>query len=343
MSEIRHGGALDRAIAQYGGRREDWLDLSTGINPVPYPVSEIPTDVWHRLPDEGLIADCLEAAREYYGVPEGAAIVAAPGTQAIIQKLPYLVSPQTVSIQGSTYEEYVRVFRDAGWRDREHMSLKSPLHGDANTRVCVSPDNPTGSVTAPDDILRVAAECDRHGGFLVVDEAFADAAADSSVAGESDFPGLIVLKSFGKFFGLAGIRLGFAAGDDELIARLENLLGPWAVPGPALAIGAKALRDHAWIQETRARIRRDAQRLQNILEGAWLTIIGGPGLFTLTSHVDPLWLADGLARRGILVRTFDHNPTWIRFGLPAHDAGFLRLEQALAEIVDSKRRLAAKS
>lgn len=343
MSEIRHGGALDKAIAEYGGTRADWLDLSTGINPVPYLLPEIPMDAWHCLPDKGHVQDCLDAAREYYGVPEGAAIVAAPGTQAIIQKLPYLIPAQTVSIQGATYAEYVRVFREAGWREREHVSLKSPLHADANTRICVSPDNPTGIITTHADILRVAAECDRHGGFLVVDEAFADMVDDASAIGAGGFPGLIVLKSFGKFFGLAGVRLGFAIGDDKLITRLENLLGPWAVPGPALAVGAKALRDVAWVRETRERITRDEERLQGILSDAWLTIIGGTGLFTLASHVDPRWLAGELARRCILVRTFDRNPSWIRFGLPADDAGFQRLEQALAEIVDSKRRLAAKS
>ncbi len=342
MNEIRHGGALDRAIAAYGGRRADWLDLSTGINPVPYPVPEIPAQIWHRLPDESLMQDCLEAARVYYGVPEGAVIVAAPGTQAIIQKLPHLVTQQTVSIQGSTYEEYVRVFRDAGWRYREHVSLESrPLHGGANTGVCVSPDNPSGAITSQDDILRVAAQCERDGGFLVVDEAFADAVDGSSAAGKAGLPGLVILKSFGKFFGLAGIRLGFAVGDDKLIARLEDLLGPWAAPGPALHIGAKALRDGRWIAETRTRLKRDAMRLRATLETAGLEMVGATGLFVLVRHGRAGNVAHALAQRHILVRAFDYNAHWLRFGLPADAAGFERLARALAEIGESGQPLAA--
>jgi cobalamin biosynthesis protein CobC len=331
MTGIEHGGALDRAMAAHGGRGEDWLDLSTGINPVPYPVPDIPGAAWHRLPDDGLMTDCLAAARDYYGVPASADIVAAPGTQAIIQWLPVLFNYlDQVTVVSPTYGEYVRAFHGAG----AHVDTPGelPLRGAANPLLIAGqPNNPDGRIWPAERLLPFI-----HGEdgvrAVIADEAFADVMPERSLVRHSGETGLMVLKSFGKFFGLAGLRLGFAIGDPDIIASLGQMLGPWAVSGPALAVGAQALRDREWITESRARLSRDSARLETILGSAGLEVIGKTDLFVLARHAGAARIAGELARRHVLVRAFDYDATWLRFGLPASDERFLRLESALAEI-----------
>lgn len=325
---ILHGGALDRAIAKHGGRREDWLDLSTGINPVAWPVPELPADLWRNLPDEGLMQDCLDAARDCYGVPESAAIVAAPGTQAIIQWLPILFNYlDRVTIVSPTYGEYGHVFQMTG------VGIETPddlpeANGEGGLLVIGQPNNPDGRVWPADRILQFA-EGRR---VAVVDEAFADVVPEHSLVGHAGGPGLLVLRSFGKFFGLAGLRLGFAIGDPDVIAALERMIGPWAVSGPALAIGAMALRDTGWITETKARLAADSARLEALLAGHGFGIVGRTDLFVTARCRDASRIAEALARERILVRIFDHDAGLIRFGLPHGDEEFGRLESILAEI-----------
>lgn len=327
METIRHGGALDRAIATYGGKRDDWLDLSTGINPVAYAVPELAPEIWERLPDESLMADCLQAARDYYGVPDEAGILAAPGTQAIIQWLPLLFNHlDRVSIVSPTYGEYAGVFRMTGVSVATPGSL--PDEPDATDMLVVGqPNNPDGRIWPADAILpfgsgrRVA----------VVDEAFADVAPEHSLVSRTGGPGLMVLRSFGKFFGLAGVRLGFAIGDPDVIAALQTMIGPWAVPGPALAIGTRAFRDRGWIADARSRLETDSARLAAMLERHGFTVIGRTGLFVTARHAAAARIADGLGRRNVLVRSFDHDAAWMRFGLPGIDHEFARLDSALAE------------
>ena len=128
MSGLEHGGGLDRAMALHGGRREDWLDLSTGINPVPWPVPELSVDSWHRLPDSGAEARLLAAARRAYDVPDSLEIVAAPGTQALIQALPRLLAGDTATIlcgEAGTYGEHEHCCETAGRRVRLAVSRSS--------------------------------------------------------------------------------------------------------------------------------------------------------------------------------------------------------------------------
>lgn len=326
MDAIRHGGALDRAIALHGGRREDWLDLSTGINPAAYPVGELPADLWERLPDEALMRDCLDAARACYRVPDGAAIVAAPGTQAIIQWLPVLFAHlDRVAIVSPTYGEYARVFAPTGVRVDTPDGLPEP--GSTDLLVAGQPNNPDGRAWPIDDLMRFS------GGrqVAVIDEAFADVAPELSLVPRAGEPGLVVLRSFGKFFGLAGLRLGFAIGDPDTMAALQGMIGPWAVSGPALALGARALRDEDWIAGTRARLAADSARLEACLVGHNFAIAGRTDLFVTARHADAATVANALAQRRVLARIFDHDAKLIRFGLPLGDEGFARLDSALAE------------
>ena len=331
MQEVDHGGALDRAVARYGGVREDWLDLSTGINPMPYPVPDIPDMAWHRLPDEALMAQCLQAARQCYGVPDGAEIAAAPGTQSIIQWLPQLCPEGPVVIVAPTYGEYAETWRRHGV-ETDLVPDISAVPEDAAVAVVVRPNNPDGAIVDADSLHALAETLRGRGGLLVIDEAFGDIVPEYSLVSHTGQGGWLVLRSFGKFFGLAGLRLGFAIGDAATVARLRACLGPWAVSGPALHVGAVVLEDEAWISGMRRRLWRDSARLRDLLQAVNFAIIGEADLFILAAHADATVIAEELAQRRILVRSFDYEPVWLRFGLPGDDAAFERLGEALGAI-----------
>lgn len=306
-----HGGGIDGAIACFGGTRGDWIDLSTGINPVPFPLPALPPDAWTALPDRAAQDQLAAAARRFWRVPDGAAILAAPGASVLIAQMPRLASGQKVQIAGPTYNEHGAAFAAHGWQ--------VTADGPAEAQVIVHPNNPTGqwheaqSLTAP---------------FAVIDESFADVAPDRSLVAQAARPGRVVLKSFGKFWGLAGLRLGFAIAEPDTIARLADMLGPWPVSGPALAIGAAALEHPDWARDTRIRLNEDAARLDALMLRAGARGLGGTPLFRLY-QVDSAeaWQAH-LARHQIWSRIFPYNPRWLRLGLPRPDQ-FQRLEKAL--------------
>ena len=331
MDNIQHGGALDRAIATFGGRKADWLDLSTGINPNPYPVPKIPDELWQRLPDENLMDDCLAAARTYYGVPSEGNLVAAPGTQALIQLLPRATQAKKVWIVGPTYNEYERVF---GSLAEVIVSTELPRTVDDIDLIIVgSPNNPDVRVCDCAEVSALGRIIHTRGGFVLIDAAFCDVLSSDEAppAALSDADGVVIFRSFGKFFGLAGLRLGFAVGGENVLNRFRTALGPWAVSGPALFVGAKALRDQAWINAARSRLSGKRACVENLLCQNGLTIVGATDLFVTTSQPSSALLAKSLAQRNILVRTFDYNPDWIRFGLPAEHTDFARLEKVLAQ------------
>ena len=309
-----HGGGLDAARRRFGGARADWIDLSTGINPVPFPRPDLPADCWTSLPDQGALDDLLAAARQVWRVPDGAAIVAAPGTSALIAQLPGTVPAGRVRIPGPTYNEHARAFAAHGWTESRDA---------AEALVLVNPNNPDG---------RVWQGTDADAGFVVIDESFADIAPEISLVGRATRPGTVVLKGLGKFWGLAGLRLGFAIGDPLLIRRLSLLLGPWAVSGPALAIGTAALRDDIWAAQARARLARDAARLDALLTAAGAEIAGGTDLFRLARLPNPGLWHTALARRHIWTRLFPYSKEWLRFGLPGSEAEWARLAKALEDL-----------
>ncbi|QOK73054.1 threonine-phosphate decarboxylase [Brucella suis bv. 2] len=329
--EIEHGGALDRAIARFGGSAQDWLDLSTGINPEHFPLPEFSPEIWNRLPDEGLLQTTLALARRYYRIGENAPIVAAPGTQALIQLMPMLAAPSTVAILGPTYQEHAAAFAAASWNVVSCATIDD-IPASATVAVIVNPNNPDGRVIARDALLALANRLGERGGFLVVDEAFADAHEAVSIACEAEAAPLVVLKSFGKFFGLGGIRLGFAVANADYAARLRLRLGPWAVSGPALAIANSAFANAAVVTDFRARIDLRRLALSAVLERAGLTEVGGTALFSLVEHIDAHSLYNALCERHILVRKFDYAPDWLRIGLAHDDAALARLEQALCDM-----------
>ncbi len=322
-----HGGDLSGADAKYGKPDAGWLDLSTGINRIPYPVPKITPDQWQRLPLASELDALVDAAHTTYNVPETAGLVAAPGTQAVIQWLPRLRKPGSVAVVGPTYAEHTHAWRRAGHSVMEVHSLDDA--GTADVVVVVNPNNPDGTETDVKKLLDTASRLAKRQGLLVVDEAFADVTPELSIIPQTPHPGLFVLRSFGKFFGLAGVRVGFGIGENAVTAKLNDALGPWAIGGPSLNIAATALGDREWQDETRARLAEDAARLDTLLAATGLVIEGGTDLFRLVSHEDATSVADKLGHAGILVRTFEDRPKLLRFGLPGPEEEWSRLSSAL--------------
>jgi cobalamin biosynthetic protein CobC len=317
-----HGGNLDLAQQRFGGRAEDWIDLSTGINRLPYPVGEIAAHHWQALPSQSEIEALHQAARHAYRT--SAPIVAMGGAQAAIQLLPQLAPRGRVRILAPTYNEYAPVLSAAG-SEVEEVSELDALVG-ANLAIVVNPNNPDGRRYAPKDLLALLPRV----GLLVIDESFVDAVPELSLAAEAGQPGLLILRSFGKFYGLAGLRLGFAIGHAADIAKLAAASGPWPVSGAAIAIGCRALRDDAWAKATSARLAQDCVRLDGMVQSQGWRLVGGASLFRLYETPDALAAQEKLARSHIWSRVFAQNPTWLRLGFPGAEAEWSRLAEALA-------------
>jgi len=323
---LEHGGNLHAAIARFGRPRSAWLDLSTGINPQPYPVPALAADAWHRLPEEhsGLAA----AAAQYYGAP---AMLPVAGTQAAIQALPCLRPPSRVVVAAPAYAEHAHCWRRSGHAVREvsYAELGTAV-ADCEVMVVCNPNNPTGATVAVALLREWAAQLAARGGWLIVDEAFADTTPAMSVAAWADQPGLIVLRSVGKFFGLAGLRLGFVAAEKTLLAGLADHVGPWSVSGPAQAIGHAALTDLTWQQMMRQQLLQQGQRLHALLAQNNIRS-SGSAMYQWWAEPRADAFLQHMAQRAIWVRLFTRGAGGIRLGLPPDEAGWQRLQLALAE------------
>ena len=310
-----HGGGIDSAAARWGGARADWLDLSTGINPLPYPPPDLPPDAWTALPDAAAQSALDRAARAFWQVPAGAALVATNGASAAIALLPQLLPPARVRIAAPTYNEHGRAFRAAGW---------TLTDGPAQAMVAVHPNNPDGRLWQAEEIAAPT--------LTIIDESFGEVAPATSLIALAARPNTVVLKSFGKFWGLAGLRMGFAMGDPALIGQLATRLGPWPVSGPALAIATAALKDTAWTEATRRRLAADASRLDELVTARGAALVGGTDLFRLYDTGDAQAWQEGLARHRILGRVFPYSARWLRLGLPGTPHHWQRLATALNEV-----------
>ncbi|KIZ36167.1 MULTISPECIES: threonine-phosphate decarboxylase CobD [Rhodopseudomonas] len=326
---MKHGGDLTQAMARHGGAPSLWLDLSTGINPWVWPIPDIVADAWQRLPSHADHAALIDAARAAYVVPADVDIVAASGTQALIQWLPHLAAPGAVAVVGPTYHEHEAAWRDAGREVRTIGSLDQIPDGVRHV-VIVNPNNPDGRVADLANLARAAETLRGRGGWLVIDEAFAD--VDPAISAATLCPDLpiVILRSFGKFYGLAGVRLGFAIAAPQMVSRIAAAIGPWACSGPALQIGAAALLDVDWAEAMRDALSRQAGRLDAVLIKRGCELVGGTSLYRLVRCRDARGLHEALARRQIWCRRFDWAEDLLRFGLPPDDVGLDRLAAALA-------------
>ncbi|MFQ5624290.1 MAG: threonine-phosphate decarboxylase [Paracoccaceae bacterium] len=315
-----HGGNLDEARAAYGGDRAAWLDLSTGINPRPYPLPDFPAHCWRDLPDTGLQDRLVDAARRFWSVPGNVDIVAANGASALIAALPRVFETGSVHIPAPTYNEHAAAFSAAGWRVSESRDAPD----EANARVLVNPNNPDGTVHGDDAFRDVD--------LGIADESFADTLAPGSLPQPAARKATIRLKSFGKFWGLAGTRLGFAVCPPAVANSLRSFLGPWNVSGPALVAGACALDDTAWAARTRKRLASDAKRLDVLVGRAGAEVEGGTSLFRLYRVDSAERWHRHLATHRIWSRVFPFHAGWIRLGLPGTEDAWGRLEKALEAV-----------
>ncbi|KAF0174402.1 MAG: cobalamin biosynthetic protein CobC [Rhodobacteraceae bacterium] len=314
-----HGGNIDGAIARFGGA--DWIDLSTGINRVPYPIPSLQPEDWTMLPTRSAKQALLDVAARAYRTQ--APMLAVAGAQAAIQMIP-LISPRgNARVLGPTYNEHAASLRAAGWKV-EQVSQFGQLAG-ADLAVVVNPNNPDGRFYASSDLQELAGKVGR----LVVDESFADAQPGLSVAPHAGMPGLLVLRSFGKFYGLAGVRLGFVIGPAADIAALEEISGPWPVNGAALRIGAAALADTAWAEATIQRLRAEMDQADALAKAAGWALVGGCELFRTYDTPDAETAQNRLAERQIWSRIFPYSNRWLRLGLPGSAREWARLAQAM--------------
>jgi cobalamin biosynthetic protein CobC len=329
---LEHGGRLRQAARDYAIPLVDWQDLSTGINPDMYPIPAIDALSWQRLPEEDDGLDVAAAA--YYG---SVRLLALAGSQAAIQSLPFLFKPMAVACVSPLYEEHPHAWEKAGHKLRRLPSLSRALSVATPLVLLCNPNNPTAERVSRDALLDAARQLQRRGGWLIVDEAFGDAEPENNVAalaGSDAAPNLIVLRSLGKFFGLAGARVGFVFASADKLDRLREMIGPWAIAHPSRIVARRALEDVAWQAEARKKLAAASQRLAEMLsplgsvrQTALFCTVGGMSSSTTLPVAS---LAEHFARRGILVRCFDSHGL-LRFGLPSDETGWRRLDVAITE------------
>jgi len=324
----RHGGALDAMRQGFPNAPGPWLDLSTGINPWPWPGADVRLAQLQRLPDATDSAACAEAMAQAYGAPREA-VLPVPGSELPIRLLPDVLAPRRLAILAPSYEDHTRAWRAAG---REVIASANPLleAGTMDAIVVCNPNNPDGRRLQRSALIEARARLAEHGGWLIVDEAFAELAPDLSLAPMAGGGNLLILRSSGKFFGLAGLRLGALLAPPAIRQAMAERLGCWSVSTPALQIGAAAYADRAWQSGARIRLAAAAQRLRKLLERQGFRVAGGTDLFQWveTRDAKAVWIQ--LARQGISVRRFHWSRRHLRFGLPPDASAESRLEAALA-------------
>ncbi|MEO0451451.1 MAG: threonine-phosphate decarboxylase CobD [Pseudomonadota bacterium] len=326
--DLIHGGALDAMRAAYPDAPEPWIDLSTGINPWPYPYTALSPSALTDLPlqtDQDACRLAMAAAFRAHAP----SILLAPGSELLIRLLPDVLQPKRVAILSPTYGDHRAAWRRAGV---DIIETDEPLNLAASVDLVVvtHPNNPDGRVFAPEALETARQTLARRGGWLIIDEAYADLVPDQSLATHGGADGLIVLRSFGKFFGLAGVRLGALLAPEHIRTAMAGRLGAWPVSGAALQIGAEAYANTDWQTQTRQTLSSVSARLKNILRAGGLDLIGGTSLFQYVSAPDAHYVFEHLAHAGIYVRRFEHSATHLRMGLPSTSAAEDRLAEALS-------------
>ena len=324
-----HGGALEVARRLAPDAPEPWIDLSTGINPHTYPLPDLEPQAWSRLPEREALAKLEAAAAHRYGVA-AESVVAGPGSQALIHALSRILPRGAVGALAPTYGGFAAAFAAAGAQLLEARRLEDM--DDLAVAIVVNPNNPDGRLVPRADLLALHERLARSGAVLVTDEAFADFdGRRETLAPALPANGVVVLRSVGKTYGLAGLRLGFALASPDIVPPLRAALGPWPVSGPAIAIGIRALADSDWLEATRARLGKETARLDAFLLQADCRIIGGTQLFRLAVHEEARAVFERLLAAGILIRPFADERTWLRFGIPGDENAWERLATALRD------------
>lgn len=321
---LEHGGHLIEASKKFNIPKEQWVDLSTGINPNGWPVPIIPEECWQRLPEsaDGLV----RAAKQYY---QCNSILPVAGSQAVIQTLPLLRQKSKVGVLFPAYAEHAYSWRKAGHEVIELLpeTIDTQL-SQLDVLILVNPNNPTGLHFKKSKLLDWYKKLDQRGGWLIIDEAFIDTAPEDSLSSYPASHGLIILRSVGKFFGLAGIRCGFIITADDFLDRVNEILGPWTISHPSRYIAISALLDKEWQVQARDQLKKNSIRLTVLLEAQSLKVTSKTNLFQWVQTARAREYYQRLAKKGILVRLFNE-PNSLRFGLPKNESEWSYLGRVL--------------
>lgn len=315
-----HGGRSDLARRAFPDAPRDWIDLSTGIAPRAYRQATVTEDA-RRLPSPEALTALEGAAAAAFGVDDPARVVAVAGSELGLRMVGVVLAARRVAVVTPGYGGHL-----AAWGDAE-IRIAAGLSIDSELAVLANPNNPDGYRF---DRARLSAAADRTR-WLVIDEAFADADSSDSLA-PLVLPNVIVLRSFGKFYGLPGLRLGFIIAPPAIAERLRRLIGDWPIATPVLRVATAAYRDTAWQERQRRFLDRAAARLDRLLIAVGFEIVGGTALFRLTRHIDADRRFLSLAAAGILTRPFAAGSGLLRFGLPSGPGHWHRLAAALKEL-----------
>jgi len=322
---LEHGGHLIAAAKKYNIPVNQWLDLSTGINPNGWPIPAIPAECWQRLPesDDGLI----DAAKSYY---QCQSILPVAGSQAAIQGLPLLRNKSTVGVLSLAYAEHGYSWKKAGHEviELSVTTINNQLHK-LDVLILINPNNPTAQRFTKTQLLDWHQQLKQRNGWLIIDEAFIDSTPEHSLSSYPVNDGLIILRSIGKFFGLAGIRCGFVIANHHILKQLDELLGPWTISNPSRYIATAALLDLNWQNKIQSDLKNQSNRLALLLQNNGFEIIAQTDLFHWIQTDNAEHIHNTLAEQGILTRLF-HNPLSLRFGLPKNEPQWVYLNQVLS-------------
>ena len=304
-----HGGDIDNAIKKYGGNKDDWIDLSTGINPNHYPYKLINIRELQNLPYKNDIDNLNKLAKKYFQTT--ACVRAVSGAQGGINILPFLLPNKTVSILSPTYNEYQNVFSNSLKKIINVKNL-SELKKSQIAIIC-NPNNPDGKLYSNDNLLKISKSVE----YLIIDESFIDQYPRKSLSHKlDDQTNILILRSFGKFFGLAGIRLGFLISNKEIDKKIQFLIGNWPISNVAINVASKALIDHVWIMNTISFLKEGSYFLDCLASEINWKVVGGTNLYRLYETPNAHDAQNKLANFKIWSRRFSYSKKWIRLGIP---------------------------
>ena len=317
---IQHGGDIDLAIKKYGGQRKDWIDLSTGINRTSYPWQESVEVHLRDLPGSKLLMSLEEAASRAYKIAVDTETVATSGAQQIINLLPtHLKKYSSVAILGPTYNEYEKAFKSSNLRTNTVAEISNLSCNDI--AIIVNPNNPTGKVITEEELEDLSKKVE----ILIIDESFKMFSSRKT----QNLDNLIQINSLGKFFGLAGVRLGFVSGPSDFIKSVRKMLGPWPISSLAAEIGLVALSDKIWISQMEKILLAGSTALHAACNSKNWRLVGKTNLFHTYATSNCFEVEEQFAAHGIWVRTFDYSETWVRIGIPTSEHELTRVKKAL--------------
>ena len=326
-----HGGNISALMAKYPNAQRPFIDLSTGINPYSYPIPPIQQEWIRLLPEAKQVNRVRKSAAQYYGLEDNTNLVIGSGMQQMMFSLACLRlrlrGPATINIVSPTYNEHARVWTAAGHAVYEVANINDAASGDVVV-VC-NPNNPDGRTYKPDELTALATQLHQRNAWLVVDESFMDIIPDFSLAKlASTSDNIVVFRSCGKFFGVAGLRVSCAIAWESCANWLTAAVGPWPISTAACNVLPAMFADAAWIQSTRTTLVKEAVQWRGML-ASYFTLVGFTPFFTLVDVPHAEQWYEKFVTHGIAVRRFEYNQRWLRIGLPAK-ADLPRLQATLA-------------